>query len=100
MYISSILVNTKLYISFWRISMISICIKTNNKNVISYLMENISTINLDNIFFINKQFSKYNNIIVHYIGTNIPLFLDELIMKIKLFIAYLCLITFILMILI
>lgn len=78
MYISNILVNTKLYISFWRISMISICIKTNNKNVISYLMENISTINLDNIFFINKQFSKYNNIIVHYIGTNIPLFLDEL----------------------
>lgn len=58
--------------------MISICIKTNNKNIISYLMENISNINLDNIFFVTKQFSKYNNVIVHYTGRNIPIFLDEL----------------------
>lgn len=58
--------------------MISICIKTNNKNIISYLMKNISNINLDNIFFVTRQFSKYNNVIVHYTGSNIPIFLDEL----------------------
>ena len=58
--------------------MISICIKTNNKNVISYLMDNISIINLDNIIFVSKEFSKYNNVIVHYTGNNIPLFFEEL----------------------
>lgn len=58
--------------------MISICIKTNNKNIISYLIKNISNINLDNIFFVTRQFSKYNNVIVHYTGSNIPIFLDEL----------------------
>ena len=58
--------------------MISICIKTNNKNIISYLMKNISNINLDNIFFVTRHFSKYNNVIVHYTGSNIPIFLDEL----------------------
>ena len=58
--------------------MISICIKTNDKNIISYLMNQISIINLDNIFFVTKHFSKYNNVIVHYTGSNIPIFLDEL----------------------
>lgn len=58
--------------------MISICIKTNDKNIISYLMDQISIINLDNIFFVTKHFSKYNNVIVHYTGSNIPIFLDEL----------------------
>jgi sporulation protein ytxC len=54
--------------------MTSLCIKTNNQNAIDYLMLNISKINLDNIVFVKKDFSKYVNVIVHYLGNNIPEF--------------------------
>ena len=58
--------------------MISLCIKTNKNNVITYLMNNISKIDLDNIVFIHKHFSKYHNIIVHYLGDNTSVFYNEL----------------------
>lgn len=41
-------------------------------------MKNIADINLDDIVFTKKHFSKYTNIIVHYLGNNIPVFYDEL----------------------
>lgn len=58
--------------------MVSLCIKTNRSNVINYLIHNIEKINLDNIVFVQKDFSKYSNVIVHYLGNNIPEFYDEL----------------------
>lgn len=58
--------------------MISLCIKTNKNTVINYLISNISKINLDNIVFVKKEFSKYSNIIIHYLGCNIPEFYNEL----------------------
>ncbi|MGN1327922.1 MAG: putative sporulation protein YtxC [Clostridia bacterium] len=58
--------------------MVSLCIKTNKNNIIQSLMKNISTINLDDIVFVQKDFSKYTNIIVHYLGNNIPVFYEEL----------------------
>ncbi len=58
--------------------MVSLCIKTNKINVIDYLMNSIKNINLDNIVFVKKNFSKYNNVIVHYLGNNIPVFYSEL----------------------
>ena len=58
--------------------MVSLCIKTNNNTAINYLMLNIAKINLDDIVFVRKNFSKYTNIIVHYCGNNIPEFYNEL----------------------
>lgn len=58
--------------------MVSLCIKTNKNHIINYLMQNISNINLDNIVFTKKNFSKYTNVIVHYLGNNIPVFYEEI----------------------
>ena len=58
--------------------MVSLCIKTNNNTAIDYLMLNISKINLDDIVFVKKNFSKYINIIIHYTGNNIPEFYNEI----------------------
>lgn len=41
-------------------------------------MDGIKDINLDDIVFVKKDFSKYTNIIVHYLGNNIPIFYDEI----------------------
>lgn len=41
-------------------------------------MNNISKINQEDIIFVKKNFSKYTNIIVHYIGNNSSLFYDNL----------------------
>ncbi len=58
--------------------MISFCIKTDNKNCINYLLTSLSSINLENIVFVHKVFSKYNNIIIHYLGSDTSLFYNEL----------------------
>lgn len=58
--------------------MVSLCIKTNKINVINYLMNSIKDINLDNIVFVKRDFSKYTNIIVHYLGNSIPIFYSEI----------------------
>ena len=52
----------------------SICIKTNNKNTITFLLNSLKSINMDSIVFSIKQFKNYQNIIIHYIGTEISLF--------------------------
>lgn len=59
-------------------AMVSLCIKTNKNSIINYLISNISKIHLDDIVFSKKDFSKYSNVIVHYIGNNIPQFYNEL----------------------
>ena len=56
----------------------SICIKTNNKDVINYLLNNINTIPLKNIYFINKHFKIYENIIIHYKGNNLTKFYNQI----------------------
>ena len=58
--------------------MVSLCIKINNGNIIDYLICNIAKINLDNIIFVKKDFSKYSNIIIHYLGNTIPEFYNEI----------------------
>lgn len=58
--------------------MVSLCIKTNKNNIINYLIRNISKIDLDDIVFVKKNFSKYSNVIIHYLGNNIPEFYSEL----------------------
>ena len=56
----------------------SLCIKTNNSNLIDYLLNELNYLRLDNICFVSKQFKHYNNIIIHYKGENNSLFIDKI----------------------
>jgi len=56
----------------------SVCIKTNNKNILNYLLENIEDLNISNTYFSCYKFKVYDNIIVHYTGKNTTLFLTKL----------------------
>lgn len=60
------------------IIMESLCIKTNNQAVINYLLNSIEKFNLDHIYFCNKQFKIYNNIIIHYLGEQVCEFYNNL----------------------
>lgn len=48
----------------------SFCIKTNQKIVLHYLLENLPSIGLENIYYSENKFKYYRNIIVHYTGQN------------------------------
>lgn len=48
----------------------SLCIKTNNSNNISYLLNELKYSNLENIYFSENQFKHYKNVIVHYLGND------------------------------
>lgn len=56
----------------------SLCIKTNNKKVINYLLSNFEKIELDNVYFSCHKFNVYNNIFIHYKGDNIDLFVKTM----------------------
>jgi len=56
----------------------SICIKTNNKDIINYLLENIENLNIEKTCFSVQKFKIYNNFIIHYKGNNLTLFLTKL----------------------
>lgn len=56
----------------------SFCIKTNNKQIINYLLKNIETSSLENIYYINRKFKSYENVIIHYTGNSISIFLGFL----------------------
>ena len=53
----------------------SFCIKTNNKDIIYYLLKNLETSSLENIYYINRNFKCYENVIIHYTGKNKNTFL-------------------------
>ena len=44
----------------------SMCIKSNNKYVIDYLLKDFSNIYLDGIYLSNNTFKIYDNVIIHY----------------------------------
>lgn len=54
----------------------SLCIKTNNLNIINYLLIKLDNVSLDNIFVTKSKFKNYSNIIVHYKGYNLNIFLE------------------------
>lgn len=56
----------------------SLCIKTNNSDLIHYLLNEFKNINLKNICFSENEFKIYKNVIIHYSGNNEPLFLSKL----------------------
>ena len=52
----------------------SICIKTNNKKQIEYLLRELRETEMKNICFTLRQFKHYKNIIIHYNGKEIKQF--------------------------
>ncbi len=52
----------------------SICIKTNNKQIINYLLNQVIAVGTEHIYMSNKKFKIYENIIIHYIGNDDSLF--------------------------
>lgn len=56
----------------------SLCIKTNNSNSLSYLLNELDNLELDQICFSCNKFKHYKNIIIHYTGENDKLFLDNI----------------------
>ena len=56
----------------------SLCIKTNNNRVISYLLNNLKKIELDNVYFSCHKFNIYSNIFIHYKGKDLNLFFSTI----------------------
>ena len=52
-----------------------VCIKTNNKLAIDYLLESLENVNLKDVHFLCKKFKTFNNIMIFYKGKNPDLFL-------------------------
>mgnify|MGYP000743650333 FL=1 len=50
------------------------CIKTNNREIINYLLNKFDKIDFANISYIDRKFKIYNNFIVHYTGENLEEF--------------------------
>lgn len=56
----------------------SLCIKTNNKKAINYLLDNLNKIDLKDVYFSCHKFNIYNNIFIHYKGTEENLFFSTI----------------------
>jgi len=56
----------------------SFCIKSNNLEIINYLLNNTKNIDFDDIYISQNYFSKYSNIILHYTGKDICSFYNIL----------------------
>ena len=52
----------------------SYCIKTDNEKIIEYLLNKISNLNFPDIYYCNKSFKIYENVILHYKENNIDKF--------------------------
>lgn len=66
----------------------SFCIKSNNLEVINYLLNNLTNIQFDNIYISQNKFKLYNNVIIHYTGNDVCSFyniLSELITDVVIF---------------
>ncbi len=48
----------------------SLCIKTNNTEILNYLLERIKGIDFENITYSQNKFKIYENVIIHYLGKN------------------------------
>ena len=58
--------------------MISICIKSNNKEILSYINNKIDNLSNDDIYYRKHSFSIFDNIIIHYKGKNIDDFYQQI----------------------
>ena len=51
----------------------SLCTKTNNSQIIDYLLKSFENINLEDTYITIKKLKHFNNIIIHYKGDKIVL---------------------------
>lgn len=56
----------------------SVCIKTNNSNLLNYLLNELDYIEVEPIYISSNKFKNYKNIIVHYKGNNDKKFIHEI----------------------
>lgn len=56
----------------------SLCIKTNNTDLLNYLLNELKNIELENICFSKNEFKNYKNIIIHYFGNDEPIFFSKI----------------------
>lgn len=56
----------------------SLCIKTNNKKIIDYLLKEIENLDITDIYISLKDFHHFSNIIIHYKGNNNTLFVNSI----------------------
>lgn len=54
----------------------SLCIKINNNSIIEYLIDKFSSLDFEHFYISSNSFKIYNNVILHYSGSNIDLFFD------------------------
>ena len=55
----------------------SICIKTNNENLLNYLLNELDYIEIKPVVISTNKFKNYKNIIIHYSGNEIKRFIHE-----------------------
>lgn len=55
----------------------SICIKTNNENLLNYLLNELDYIEIKTVVISTNKFKNYKNIIIHYSGNEIKKFIHE-----------------------
>ena len=56
----------------------SICIKTNNKQNISYLINELDSLKIDDTYFSCKKFKSFYNVIIHFKGESTVFFISSL----------------------
>lgn len=56
----------------------SVCIKSNNEQILSYISDELEHFNVDNTYFSCNKFKNFKNVIVHYRGKNLIAFLSSL----------------------
>ena len=56
----------------------SLCIKTNDSDLLNYLLNECKSLHLKDICFSQNEFKNYKNIIIHYTGQDESLFLSKL----------------------
>lgn len=56
----------------------SICIKTNDSNLLEYLLNELNYIELENIYISSNKFKNYKNVIIHYRGNDNASFIHEI----------------------
>lgn len=55
----------------------SICIKTNNSNLLDYLLNELNYIEIEPVYISSNKFKNYKNIVIHYRGNNNKKFIHE-----------------------
>lgn len=56
----------------------SLCIKTNNSDLLQYLLNELNNLELEHVYFSYYKFKHYHNVIIHYTGKDTCLFLNKI----------------------